>query len=81
MDIYPFRSNTHQEGNKTLYKSDHLEVFRMILTAGKEFAPHKVAGEITAKYIEGSIEFTINGVSEVMHEGNLKCLQVEKCIR
>lgn len=74
IDIRPFRNNLHHESNKTLYKSEHLEVFRMVLTAGKEFPPHKVAGEITVQCIEGSIEFTINGVGEVMHEGNLKCL-------
>lgn len=42
IDIRPFRNNLSHEGNKTLYKSEHLEVFRMVLTAGKEFAPHKV---------------------------------------
>jgi hypothetical protein len=59
MDIYPFRSNTHQEGNKTLYKSDHLEVFRMILTAGKEFAPHKVAGEITLSALKAALSLRL----------------------
>ena len=74
IDIRPFRNNLSHEGNKTLYKSEHLEVFRMVLTAGKEFAPHKVAGEVTVQCIEGSIDFTVNGVSEVMHEASLKCL-------
>ncbi len=74
IDIRPFRNNLQREGNKTLYKSEHLEVFRMVMTAGKEFPPHKVSGEITVQCIEGSIEFTIEGMSEVMREGNLKCL-------
>ncbi|MGB4811409.1 MAG: cupin domain-containing protein [Methylophilaceae bacterium] len=74
IDIRPFGDNLKHESNKTLYKSEHLEVFRMVLSAGKEFPPHKVAGEVTVQCIEGSIEFTINGVSELMREGNLKCL-------
>ncbi len=74
IDIRPYRNNLQQEGNKTLYKSEHLEVFRMVLIAGKEFPPHKITGEITVQCIEGSIEFTIEGVPEVMREGNLKCL-------
>ena len=74
IDIRPYRNSLQREINKTLYKSEHLEVFRMVLTAGKEFPPHKVKGEVTVQCIEGSIEFSINGVSEVMHEGSLKCL-------
>ncbi len=74
IDIRPFRNNLQHECTKTLYKTEHLEVFRMVLLAGKGFPPHKVAGEITVQCIEGSIEFTINGLSEVMYEGSLKCL-------
>lgn len=74
IDIRPYNSNLVNEITKTLYKSEHLEVFRMILIAGKEFRPHKVTGEITVQCLEGCIEFAIEGVSEVMHAGYMKCL-------
>ena len=31
----------------TLYKTRHLEVFRMVLLAGKEMPEHKVVGELS----------------------------------
>ena len=58
----------------TLYKTQHLEVFRMVLLAGKEMPEHEVVGELTVQCLEGSVEFSIGTSRDVMRSGDLKCL-------
>ena len=74
IDIRPFKGNLKNATTKALYKSNHLEVFRMILLAGKEMPTHQVVGEITVQCLEGSVEFTVAGTSQLMREGSLICL-------
>jgi quercetin dioxygenase-like cupin family protein len=54
-----------------LFKSAQLEVMRVVLPAGKAFPPHRVAGEITVQCLEGSIDFSVDGVSQVLRAGQL----------
>ncbi len=58
----------------TLYKTQHLEVFRVVLLEGKEMPEHAVAGELTVQCLEGSVEFSIGTTRDVMRSGDLKCL-------
>jgi quercetin dioxygenase-like cupin family protein len=74
IDVRPLENNLKNETTKTLYKSNHLQVFRMVLLAGKIMPEHQVKGEITAQCIEGSIEFTAAGSSQLMRAGDLVCL-------
>ena len=74
IDVRPLRGSLKDAVTKTLYKSDSLEVFRMILRAGEAKPPHQLAGELTVQCIEGIVEFSVAGTSEVMTQGNLKCL-------
>ena len=74
IDIRPLKNDLKSAITKTLYKSNRLEVFRMILLAGKEMPAHQVAGEITVLCIEGHIEFTFGETSRSMRKGDLLCL-------
>jgi len=74
IDIRPLGEGLAQAVTKTLYKSDHLQVFRMVLPAGKTAPPHSVPGEITVQCLEGSLEFTADGTTQVMRQGDLVCL-------
>lgn len=74
IDIRPFRDNLRKAVTKTLYKSNRLEVFRMVLPAGKLVPAHQVAGEMTVQCLEGSFEFSVAGANQLMREGELKCL-------
>lgn len=47
-----------------LFKTDHLEVIRVVLPGGKAFPPHKVAGDITVQCLSGAIEFTMGEAGE-----------------
>ena len=44
-----------------LFKTNELEVMRVVLLAGKSMPPHKVAGDITVQCLEGSIRFNSDG--------------------
>jgi len=74
IDIRPLGNNLKNASTKALYNSDRLEVFRMVLLAGKIMPEHKVTGEITVQCIEGCIEFTAAGTSQMMCAGDLICL-------
>ncbi|MEO8155295.1 MAG: cupin domain-containing protein [Rhizobacter sp.] len=58
----------------TLYKTQHLEVFRVVLLAGKQIPEHEVVGELTVQCLEGSVEFSVGTTRDVMRAGDLKCL-------
>jgi len=54
-----------------LFKSPQLEVMRIVLPAGKAFPPHRVAGEITVQCLHGHIDFSVDGVSQDLRQGQL----------
>ena len=74
INIRPLGEAITSVRTSTLYKTQQLEVFRMVMLAGKEMPEHKVAGEITVQCLEGSVEFSIGCTHEVMRAGDLKCL-------
>lgn len=55
----------------TLVKTNALEVIRLVVPAGKELPPHRVAGEITVQCLEGRVAFTAGGVSHDLGAGDL----------
>ena len=74
IDIRPLGEAITGGRTSTLYKSQHLEVFRMVLLAGKQMAEHSVAGEITVQCLDGSIEFSTGSTHQVVRPGELVCL-------
>lgn len=71
IEVQPFGPGLAQAKTVALFKSDDLEVMRLVLLAGKSLPPHKVPGEITVQCIEGSIEVTVETQSHVLHAGQL----------
>jgi quercetin dioxygenase-like cupin family protein len=74
IDVRPFQGKIESAMTKALYKSKHLEVFRMFLVAGKVIPEHQVPGELTVQCLEGSVEFTVAGTSQLMRQGDLICV-------
>lgn len=74
IDIKPLGEALKERRTATLYKMQQLEVFRMILLAGKQMSEHHVVGEFTVQCLEGSVEFSIGTTRDVMRAGDLKCL-------
>ena len=74
IDLRPLRGKLATSVTTTLYNSDRMKVFRVVLLAGKATPLHQVAGELTAQCLEGSVEFTGGETLHVMREGDLVCL-------
>lgn len=74
IDVRPLGDALRNATSHALFKSDHLEVLRLVLPAGKSLPPHEVAGELTAQCLEGRVEFTAAGATRQMREGDLICL-------
>lgn len=71
IEVRPLGARLPHEKTFALFKSEDLEVMRLVLVAGKSLPPHKVPGEITVQCIEGSIEITAGNRSHVLHAGQL----------
>ncbi len=71
VDIHPFGSSIGEQTSTTLIQSDRIKVIRMVLKAGTELSQHKAPGDITVQCIEGQIEFTALGKTEVLQPGQL----------
>lgn len=71
VDVQPLGARLSSEKTVALFKSDDLEVIRLVLQAGKSLPPHKVPGEITVQCVEGSIDVTVEGQSHVLRPGQL----------
>ena len=74
IDIKPLGEALKATRTTTLYKTQHLEVFRMVLLAGKQMPEHRVVGELTVQCLEGNVEFSIGTTRDIMRAGDLKCL-------
>lgn len=57
IDIRPLGDAITDSKSLTLMRSDHLEVVRLALRAGKRIPEHRVPGEITAQCLEGTVKF------------------------
>lgn len=74
INIRPLGDAITSTVTSTLYKTQQIEVFRLVLLAGKEMPEHQVVGELTVQCLEGSVEFSIGTTHEIMRAGDLKCL-------
>lgn len=54
-----------------LFKTDELEVMRLVLPKGKTMPAHKVAGDITVQCLEGSIGFNSDGNDQTLMAGDM----------
>jgi quercetin dioxygenase-like cupin family protein len=71
IDVRPLGGALSTARTTALFKSDDLEVMRLVLPAGKSLPPHKVPGEITVQCIEGSIAVDAAGQRHLLRAGQL----------
>lgn len=74
INIQPLGARLLEEKSVALFKSAQLEVVRMVLPAGKAMPVHQVPGEITLQCIEGALEVSLDGRSQVLRAGQLMFL-------
>lgn len=56
IDVRPLGANLAQATSTALFKSEQLEVMRLVLPAGKKLLNHRVPGGITMHCLEGVVE-------------------------
>ena len=71
IDLSPYGSQLARAQSIALFKSEDLEVMRLVLMAGKTMPAHDVAGEITIQCLEGSVEVTAGDATHVLRPGHL----------
>jgi quercetin dioxygenase-like cupin family protein len=71
LDVLPLGADLQQAKTVALFKSENLEVIRLVLRAGKSLPPHKVPGEITIQCIEGAIVVSVEGGEVILRAGQL----------
>lgn len=71
VDVKPLGAALSATRSYALFKSNDLEVIRLVLLAGQSMPEHAVAGEITLQCIEGRIAFTCNAGEVVVGAGQL----------
>ena len=71
IDLHSSARAGQASGSQTLIRTDHVEVFRLTLPAGKELPEHKVASVITIQCLEGKVEVVAHGRSQAMRAGTM----------
>jgi quercetin dioxygenase-like cupin family protein len=74
VSVAPFAASLTEQRTVALFKSDDLEVIRLVLAPGKSMPLHKVAGEITIQCLEGRLDVAVDGESTLMLPGQLMFL-------
>jgi quercetin dioxygenase-like cupin family protein len=71
IDVRPFGSEIANATTEALFKSETLEVIRMVMPKGKAIPQHQVTGPITLHCLEGAIEITALGETRELAAGEL----------
>ena len=71
IELFPSEDTLPTANSYALFKSEELELIRLVLPAGKSFRSHSVAGEVTVQCLTGVIDFDIEGRSQILRAGQL----------
>lgn len=71
IDVRPLGAGLRQTDSSTLIRTDHLEVFRYVLPAGKVIQEHAAAGLMIVQCLEGAVEFEAQGRVQVLVAGSM----------
>src|SRR5262249_25509534 len=74
IEVKPLGTSVRDMKTTTVAKTDTLELIRVVLPAGKTIPEHKVAGEITIQCLEGELQLTAAGRTQVLSSGMLVLL-------
>ena len=68
-EIVDVRGPAGTADSQTLVRTDHLEIFRYVLPAGKAVGTHTAAGLMVIQCLEGAVEFTALGRTQQLTPG------------
>ena len=69
--VAPFGPGLAEQRTVALFKSDQLEVIRLVLAAGKAMPTHRVSGEITIQCLEGELDVVVYDERTLLAAGQL----------
>ena len=75
VDVQPLGSQLCESRNVALFKTDEIEVIRLVMPAGKSMPSHWVKGEVTIHCLEGEVSLTAGGQTRQMFAGQLVWLE------
>ncbi|KQV83090.1 AraC family ligand binding domain-containing protein [Rhizobacter sp. Root1221] len=71
LDVLPFAETFPLEQSIALVRSEHWEVFRLVMPTGKVVPEHKVSSVTLLQCIEGSVELKAHGKVQKLRTGHL----------
>ncbi len=71
IDVRPLGDGLRDSKSIILIRSDHLEVVRLVLPAGKHISEHRAPGEITVQCLEGVVTFGTGVGAQLMRSGDM----------
>jgi len=77
IDIRPLGASMATTKTTTLFKTERVEVIRIVMPTGKEIPEHRAPGEIIVQCLEGRIAFTASGKTEQLEAGQMLYLETE----
>ena len=75
VDVLPLAERLSEARTVALFKTEGLEVMRVVMPAHKTMPSHRVRGEITIHCLEGEIDFSMDGQSQRLKAGELVWLE------
>ena len=73
--VQPLGERLQDSISRALFKSSSLEVIHMVLHKDKSVPEHHVPGELTMQCLEGTIELTAHGKTEILRPGQMLYLE------
>jgi quercetin dioxygenase-like cupin family protein len=71
VDVRPLGAALASAQTQTLFRTEQVEVIRLVVPAGKEIQEHKAKGEIVVQCLEGKVSFTAFGKAHNLEAGKL----------
>lgn len=78
VDVRPLGPALVTTKTRTLFKTENVEVLRIVMPAGKEISEHEAPGEIIVHCLEGKVAFTAFGKTTELEAGQLMYLVAEE---
>ena len=75
IDLLPTIGPSGDSRTLAIFKSESLEVMRLMLPEGKTLAPHAVKGDITVHCLLGEVNFFSSGEVKRMNAGQMLWLE------
>ena len=71
INISPLGDKFEGAVSQAFLKTDHLELMRLVLPAGKSMPEHWVEGEVTLQCLEGAFDLEAHGKSQQVRAGEM----------